>query len=150
MKFFMLSERSSSPHPRVKFERFSHSETYPEANSYPEEFMIPKAELASPFLTSSCPTQHLFCKILLLLLELSYGPTGKFIPLFPPPWRALYTDAFQSKHSQHDLGNEDGTVSFPSCASQEVQRLPSAGQTPQEHHKVQGKFSPPKAKSAIW
>ena len=135
MKFFILSERSSSPHPEAKFEQSSYSRTYPRQMS---GICDTQGRIG---ITLSVPLLHPAQTSIAFVLQ---NPAGLELPYFPHFGDTVFLHcAFESKLPQYDLGNEDGTVSFPSCASQEAQRLPSAGQTPQNITKCEGGSSLP-------
>lgn len=93
--------------------------------------MIPKAELASPFLPPSCPTQHLFCKILLDWSCL-IAPQGNSSPYCPHLGELSTVVLF----SPSTLSMTLGTKMAPSRSQLVPARKSSACQAPARHRRT--------------
>lgn len=92
--------------------------------------MIPKAELASPFLSPSCPAQHFFCKILLAWSFMA--PQGNSSPNCPHLGE-LYTLVLFSPST---LSTTLGTKMAPSPSHPAPARKSSACQAPARHRRT--------------
>lgn len=97
------------------------------------EFVIPKAEPASPFLS---PLFHPAPQNLQISagLELPYRPTGEFSPLFPPLWRCCIFTLVLSTPSSH--GMTLGMEMALSPSRLVPARKPSACQAPTRHRRT--------------